>query len=95
MDERELIQSLAKDVKLSVLDENMDAFIAAYHQFLKQVQSLESIQTEGVEPLVFPFEVETSFLREDSIQDVMRREDILKNAKHIKNQQIQIPKVVE
>ena len=43
----------------------------------------------------FPFEVETSFLREDSIQDVMRREDILKNAKHIKNQQIQIPKVVE
>ena len=91
MDGRELIQSLAKDVKLSVLDENMDAFIEAYHQFLKQVQSLESIQTEGVEP----FEVETSFLREDSIQDVMRREDILKNAKHIKNQQIQIPKVVE
>ena len=95
MDERELIQSLAKDVKLSVLDENMDTFIEAYHQFLKQVQSLEGIQTEGVEPLVFPFEVETSFLREDSIQDVMRREDILKNAKHIKNQQIQIPKVVE
>lgn len=95
MDERELIQSLAKDVKLSVLDENMDTFIEAYHQFLKQVQSLESIQTEDVEPLVFPFEVETSFLREDSIQDVMRREDILKNAKHIKNQQIQIPKVVE
>ncbi|OUQ29439.1 Asp-tRNA(Asn)/Glu-tRNA(Gln) amidotransferase subunit GatC [Massilimicrobiota sp. An134] len=95
MDERELIQSLAKDVKLSVLDENMDTFIEAYHQFLKQVQSLESIQTEGVKPLVFPFEVETSFLREDSIQDVMRREDILKNAKHIKNQQIQIPKVVE
>ena len=95
MDERELIQSLAKDVKLSVLDENMDAFIEAYHQFLKQVQSLESIQTEGVEHLVFPFEVETSFLREDSIQDVMHREDILKNAKHIKNQQIQIPKVVE
>lgn len=95
MDERELIQSLAKDVKLSVLDENMDTFIEAYHQFLEQVQSLESIQTEGVEPLVFPFEVETSFLREDSIQDVMRREDILKNAKHIKNQQIQIPKVVE
>ena len=95
MDERELIQSLAKDVKLSVLDENMDTFIEAYHQFLKQVQSLESILTEGVEPLVFPFEVETSFLREDSIQDVMHREDILKNAKHIKNQQIQIPKVVE
>ena len=40
MDERELIQSLAKDVKLSVLDENMDAFIEAYHQFLKQVQIL-------------------------------------------------------
>ena len=85
MDERELIQSLAKDVKLSVLDENMDTFIEAYHQFLKQVQSLESIQTEGVEPLVFPFEVETSFLREDSIQDVMRREDILKNVFNSKN----------
>ena len=95
MDEKELLRQLAKDIRISVRDEDMPSLCQVYHTFLEHIACLEKIETEGVEPLVFPFEVETSFLREDSIQDVMRREDILKNAKHIKNQQIQIPKVVE
>lgn len=95
MEERELLKQLAKDVKLSIDDEEMESLCSRYHAFIKQVESLENIQTEGVEPLVFPFDREITDLREDDIEEVESADDLLTNAKKTKNQQVLIPKVVE
>lgn len=94
MDEKELLKQLALDVKLSITDEQMDYFYEKYHVFLKQIEALENIDTEGIEPLVFPFEIETTFLRNDEIIETTQVEDVLKNAKKVENQQIVVPKVI-
>lgn len=94
MDEKELLKQLALDVKLSVTDEQMDYFCEKYHVFLQQIKALENIETEGIEPLVFPFEIETTILRNDETIEIIQLEDILKNAKKVESQQIVVPKVI-
>ena len=49
---------------------------------------------EGVEPLAFPYVVETTFLREDEPNHVISTEDALKNCKTVQRNQIRVPKVV-
>ena len=58
------------------------------------VQALDEIDTEGVEPLAFPYVVETTFLREDEPNHVISTEDALKNCKTVQRNQIRVPKVV-
>lgn len=94
MDEKELLKQLACDVKLSLTDEQMEYLCEKYHAFLQQIKNLENIQTEGVEPLVFPYEIETTFLRDDDNIEVNQVDDILKNAKKVEKQQIVLPKVI-
>ena len=69
--------------------------IEEYNMFMNHVQFLESIDTQDVEPLAFPYEVETTFLREDEVSHIISREDALKNAKSIQDYQIKVPKVVK
>lgn len=95
MNEEELLKQLAKDVRLAVPDEDMPSLLQVYHTFLEQVACLEKIQTEGVEPLVFPFDIEIHELREDDVQEVFDVQDVLKNAKNTKENQILVFKVVE
>ena len=42
----------------------------------------------------YPYEIETCFLRDDEPIDVISREDVLKNAKSVQDNQIKVPKVV-
>ena len=62
--------------------------------YKRQVSVLEKIDTTGVEPLAYPYEIETSFLREDNPVDVISLEDVLANAKSVQENQIKVPKVV-
>ena len=43
------------------------------------------MDTEGVEPMVYPFEAPTHFLREDVVDHVLTQEEALKNAPNKKN----------
>lgn len=95
MDEKELLRQLAKDIRISVRDEDMPSLCQVYHAFLEHIACLEKIETEGVEPLVFPFDVEIHELREDEVDEVYDIDDLLKNAKNVKDNQILVPKVVE
>ena len=49
---------------------------------------------ELVEEYAYPYEIETSFLREDNPVDVISLEDVLANAKSVQENQIKVPKVV-
>ena len=47
-----------------------------------------------VEPMTFPFDVFTSFLREDVEGECLSKEEVLRNAKDVVDGQIKLPKVV-
>lgn len=46
------------------------------------------------EPMTFPFDCETDFLREDEPAEVLDREEALKNAGNVQDNQVKLPKVV-
>ena len=46
-------------------------------------------------PMDFPFNIETTYLRDDIVSQNTNKEDILKNAKDIKDGVIIIPRVIK
>ncbi|MEG0275444.1 MAG: Asp-tRNA(Asn)/Glu-tRNA(Gln) amidotransferase subunit GatC [Coprobacillus sp.] len=93
-DVNEMLKDLGRKTMFNVSDEEMDALVEEYNVFMSHVQALEVIDTDGVEPLAFPYIIETSYLREDEPNHVISREDALKNASSVLDNQIKVPKVV-
>ena len=89
-----MLKKLGRKTMFNVSDEEMPALVEEYNVFMSHVKALEAIDTEDVEPLAFPYEIETTFLREDEPVHLISREDALKNAKNIQENQIKVPKVV-
>ena len=90
----EMLKKIGLKTMFNISDEEMPELIEEYDIFLNHVAVLEKIDTEGKEPLAYPYEIETSFLREDEQVDVISCEDVLKNAKSVQDDQIKVPKVV-
>ena len=53
------------------------------------------IDLKDVTPMTFPFNCYTDFLREDDETSTISREDALRNAKDVVDNQIRLPKVVQ
>lgn len=89
-----MLKQLGKKTMFDVSDEEMPALVEEYNVFMSHVKAIDAIDTNGVEPLAFPYEVETTFLREDEPTHVIERSEALKNAKVVQDNQIKVPKVV-
>ena len=77
-----------------ISDVEMPELVDEYDIFMNHVAVLEEIDTEGIEPLAYPYEIETTFLRDDEPIDIISLEDALSNAKSVQENQIKVPKVV-
>ena len=90
-----MLKKLGLKTMFNISDEEMPELIEEYDIFMNHVAVLEKIDTEGVDPFAYPYEIETTFLREDEPVDIISREDVLKNAKCVEDNQIKVPKVVK
>lgn len=90
----EMLKKLGLKTMFNITDQEMPELEEEYDIFMNHVAVLEKIDTEGVEPLAYPYEIETTFLREDEPVDVISLEDALSNAKSVQDNQIKVPKVV-
>ena len=88
-DLNEKLKKLALKTMFRLSDEEMPAMLEEYDVFMHHVQALEAIDTSDVEPLCFPYEIETTYLREDV--DV---KTVLANGPDVVEDQIRVPKVV-
>ena len=96
MDDTDLmLKKLGRKTMFNITDEEMPALREQYEVFMSHVQALDEIDTEGVEPLAFPYVVETTFLREDVVSDVLTQEEALKNVKDARMGHVHVPKVVK
>ena len=80
----EKLKQLALRTMFRLSDEEMPMMIKEYEVFMHHVKALEAIDTEGVDPLYFPYELETTFLREDDIQfdaDPMQKQETIELVK--------------
>lgn len=88
-------QKLAGGIMLDVKEEEVADLQAEFAVLTRQIQLFDKVDTEGVEPMVYPFEEETSFLREDVVKHVLSQEDALANAKSVRAGHVHVPKVVK
>lgn len=88
-------RKLANQLMFDLSDEEIVELDHEFDALLKQIDLLDTIDTENVETMVYPFEAPTTFLREDEVENVLEQSDVLKNVKKERAGHILVPKVVK
>ncbi|MEG0274544.1 MAG: Asp-tRNA(Asn)/Glu-tRNA(Gln) amidotransferase subunit GatC [Longicatena sp.] len=91
----EYFKKLANGIMFDINDQEAEELKEEFKVLLDQIDVLNEIPTDGVEEMVYPFELETSFLRSDEVDRVISQEDALANVKSVKAGHVHVPKVVK
>lgn len=78
-------KQLATQLRFDLTQEEAIDIANEFDVLTQQMALLDKIDTEGIEPMVYPFEEPTSFMREDLVENVLTQEEALKNAPFSKN----------
>lgn len=93
--DRTYFKKLAHQLMFDLSDEEADSIVEEFTSLEKQMGLLEAIDTKNVEEMIYPFEEETTFLRDDVVTNVISQDDAVANVtKKIEGHFI-LPKVVK
>lgn len=92
---KEYFKKLANQIMFDLSDEEVSELQEDFKTLTKQMELLDKINTENVEPMVYPFEEATTYLREDEVTNQITQEEALLNAPKKQDGQIVVPKVVK
>jgi len=82
--DKEFYQTLARQLMFELSDEEAEEVKNEFTYLLEQLELLEKVDTDGVEEMIYPFEDEVSYIREDEIGEYLSQEEALMNAKKVK-----------
>lgn len=88
-------KSLAKQLRFELTDSEAQNIADEFSVLIDQMNLLNAIDTDQVEPMVYPFEEPTSFMREDIPDQILNVQEALKNAPSSKNGFFVTKKVVQ
>lgn len=90
-----LLKEAANKLMFDMEDSQYDTLLEEFDVVLKQMELISEIDgVDETKPMTFPFEVTSSFLREDVADTPTDRDEALKNASDVVDGQIRLPKVV-
>ena len=92
--DKETVKNIANLARIKVADEDLDHLAGELSGILNWVEQLNSVDTEGVEPLARVVDV-TLPLREDKVSDGDCRDKVLANGPETVDGYYAVPKVVE
>ncbi len=97
MEENKVIyyQDLAKKLMFELNEEEAIAVAKDFETFDAQLEILSSIDTTDILEMIYPFEEETTFLREDVVDHTLLQTEATKNATKVKQGHFVVPKVVK
>lgn len=96
MIEKEKLKKYARLLMFEMNEEEYTTLQDEFEVILKQMDLIGEIEgIDKVEPLTFPFKNEDASLREDEEGDYLTVGEVLENAKHVVDDQVKVPKVVE
>jgi aspartyl-tRNA(Asn)/glutamyl-tRNA(Gln) amidotransferase subunit C len=90
----EKIAQLAHLSRLEFDDDARAKIKTDLENILVLCEKLNAVDTESVEPLVYMTDT-TNYVREDVVEQIVSREDILKNAPAKDSDYFRVPKVIE
>ena len=92
---KDVLKLAASKMMFEMSDQEYDALIKELNVFIKQAEIIGQIPNiDDVEPMTFPFDVSTTYMREDVVEEPLSNEEALKNASDVKDGRIRLPKVV-
>ncbi len=93
---KEKLQDYATKLMFTMNDSEYTTLQEEFTIILKQMDLISKIDNiSSIEPMTFPFPLESVSLREDIPSDSLSTSDVLKNAKDVANNEVKVPKVVE
>ncbi len=93
--DREYFKKLAHQLMFDLSDEEADQIVAEFDTLQNQMQLLDAVNTDGVEEMIYPFEDETSFLREDEVSNVLTQDEAVASVTKKLEGHFVLPKVVK
>jgi aspartyl/glutamyl-tRNA(Asn/Gln) amidotransferase C subunit len=91
----DVLKDAANRLLFDMSDEQYKTLYEEFQILTKQMETIGKIEgLENYEPMTFPFDCSTTFLREDVEEKPLPREEALKNAGNKQDNQIKLPKVV-
>ena len=93
--DREYFRKLAHQLMFDLSDEEADSLVKEFGTLEGQMSLMDAVNTDGVEEMIYPFEDETSFLREDVVSNVITQEEALNNVTKKIEGHFVLPKVVK
>ena len=92
----EVLKDAANRLLLDMSEAQYETLLTEFDIVTKQMEALDkNKELDKIEPMVFPFEVYTSEMREDVPEEPLTREQALKNSQRKVGGQIKLPKVVQ
>lgn len=92
---KDVLKDAANRLLFDMTEEEYDTLLSEFDIVTKQMTLIgEDSSVDEYEPMVFPFECTTSFLREDEPTTPLTKEETIKNANNKQDGQIKLPKVV-
>ena len=92
----EKLKDYAKKLEFTMEESEYTTLQSEFEILLKQVDKISEIEgLKDYEPMSFTFKLESSYLREDVVDDEINTSDALFNAKDKMSDRVKVPKVVE
>ncbi len=76
---------LAQQIRFELTDQEAQECVDEFSILIDQLNLLNGIDTTDIEPMIYPFETPTTFMREDVVDHVLSAQAALKNAPSSKN----------
>ncbi|MEE8807549.1 MAG: Asp-tRNA(Asn)/Glu-tRNA(Gln) amidotransferase subunit GatC [Lactimicrobium sp.] len=93
--DRAYFKKLANQLMFDLSDEEADAIVQEFSTLEKQMKLLDAVNTDGVEEMIYPFEDDTHFLRDDVVSNVISQDDAMANVDKKLEGHFVLPKVVK
>ncbi len=92
---RSLVTELADELNFTLSEQEVQEISEEFHVLMEQIALLNEIDTQDVEPMVYPFEAPIAYYREDVVTHVLPVEKALKNTPTKKDGYVVVPKVIK
>ena len=93
---KEVLQESANKLLINLTDEELNSLLSDFEILISQMKLIGDIPgVDEIEPMTFPFELTNEYLRDDVPENPLLKDDVLKNAQDVVDNQIRLPKVVK
>ena len=92
---KEKLKDYAAKLMFDMDEEGYDRTLEEFETIEKHMALIGEIENiEKIEPMTFPYVIYHATFREDEAKNCLTNEEVLKNSKETKADQIKVPKVV-